>query len=62
MPEGAEQVLVFLAPQATGDFKTLIGAVQGRPGAFVRTSQDLNQATLDSSRLDTLPRAVHCAR
>ncbi|HEY1892510.1 MAG TPA: hypothetical protein VGG63_19090 [Steroidobacteraceae bacterium] len=59
VPEGAGQVLAFLAPQATGDVRTLIGAVQGRPGAFVRTSQDLNQATLDSSRLVAYLRAVH---
>ncbi|HEX4268224.1 MAG TPA: hypothetical protein VHY36_10075 [Steroidobacteraceae bacterium] len=59
VPEGAGQVLVFLAPKATGDVRTLIGAVQGRPGAFVRTSQDLNQAALDSSRLDAYLRAVH---
>jgi hypothetical protein len=59
VPEGAEQVIVFLAPQSSGDLRTLINAVQGRPGAFVRTSQDLNQATLDSSRLDSYLRAVH---
>jgi hypothetical protein len=59
VPEGAGQVLVFLAPKASGDVRTLIGAVQGRPGAFVRTSQDLNQATLDTSRLDAYLRAVH---
>jgi hypothetical protein len=59
VPEGAGQVLLFLAPRASGDFRTLIGAVQGRPGAFVRTSQDLNQATLDSSRLEAYLRAVH---
>ena len=52
MPEGAQQVLVFLAPETGGDFKTLMGAVRGRPGAFVRTSQDLNQAALDRSRLE----------
>ncbi len=52
VPPGAGQVLVFLAPQTGGDFRTLVGAVRGRPGAFVRTSQDLNQATLDISRLD----------
>ncbi|MGC2032235.1 MAG: hypothetical protein WA642_19615 [Steroidobacteraceae bacterium] len=52
VPEGAQQVLVFLAPQTGGDFKTLVNAVQGRPGAFVRTSQDLNQAALDRSRLE----------
>jgi hypothetical protein len=52
VPKDAEQMLVFLAPEAGGDFKTLMGAVRGRPGAFVRTSQDLNQAALDRSRLE----------
>ncbi len=51
VPDNAQQVLIFLAPETGGDFKTLIGAVRGRPGAFVRASQDLNQATLDRSRL-----------
>ncbi|MGA7540017.1 MAG: hypothetical protein WBW93_14765 [Steroidobacteraceae bacterium] len=59
VPGGAQQVLVFLAPQSGGDLRTLINAVRGRPGAFVRTSQDLNQATLDSSRLESYLRAVH---
>ncbi len=52
VPAGAQQLLLFLAPHTTGDFKTLRGAVRGRPGAFVRASQDLNQATLDRSRLE----------
>ena len=52
IPKDAQQMLVFLAPESGGDFKTLMGAVRGRPGAFVRTSQDLNQAALDRSRLD----------
>ena len=52
VPQEAQQVLVFLAPETGGDFKTLMGTVRGRPGAFVRTSQDLNQATLDRSRLE----------
>src|SRR5271157_2678846 len=52
VPQAAQQVLVFLAPEAGGDFKTLMGAVRGRPGAFVRASQDLNQAALDRSRLE----------
>ena len=52
VPPDAQQVLVFLAPQTSGDFKTLMSAVRGRPGAFVRTSQDLNQAALDRSRLE----------
>jgi hypothetical protein len=58
VPEGAQQVLVFLAPETGGDFKTLISAVRGRPGAFVRTSQDLNQAALDRSRLERYLAAV----
>lgn len=52
VPEGAQQVLLFLAPETGGDFKTLENAVRGQPGAFVRASQDLNQASLDRSRLD----------
>jgi len=58
VPEGAQQVLVFLAPETGGDFKTLVGAVRGRPGAFVRTSQDLNQAALDRSRLERYLTAI----
>jgi hypothetical protein len=52
VPPGAQQVLLFLAPETGGDFNTLVGAVRGRPGAFVRTSQDLIQAALDRSRLE----------
>ena len=52
IPAEAQQVLLFLAPETSGDFRTVVGAVRGRPGAFVRASQDLNQATLDRSRLD----------
>ncbi|HTY50619.1 MAG TPA: hypothetical protein VMB48_13105 [Steroidobacteraceae bacterium] len=58
VPPEAQQVLVFLAPQTGGDFGTLVDAVRGRPGAFVRASQDLNQATLDRSRLTTYLLAV----
>jgi hypothetical protein len=53
VPQDAQQMLVFLAPQTSGDFKTLVNAVRARPGVFVRTSQDLNQATLDRSRLES---------
>jgi hypothetical protein len=58
VPKDAAQLLVFLAPQTGGDFKTLMSAVRGRPGVFVRTSQDLNQATLDRSRLERYLAAV----
>jgi hypothetical protein len=58
VPAGAQQVVVFLAPKTGGDFKTLVGAVRGKPGAFVRASQDLNQASLDRSRLDAFLAAI----
>jgi hypothetical protein len=70
VPEDAQQALLFLAPETGGDFSTLRAAVRGRPGVFVRASQDLNQASLDRSRLekyladvkaisDADPRALH---
>jgi hypothetical protein len=52
VPQGAQQALLFLAPETGGDFGTLRSAVRGRPGVFVRASQDLNQASLDRSRLE----------
>jgi hypothetical protein len=52
VPQDAQQTLLFLAPETGGDFSTLRSAVRGKPGAFVRASQDLNQASLDRSRLD----------
>ena len=58
VPEGAEQVLLFFAPETGGDFSTLRNAVKGRPGAYVRASQDLHQASLDRARLDAYLAAV----
>jgi hypothetical protein len=58
VPDGAQQVMLFLAPATGGDFPTLRNAVQGRPGAFVRAAQDLAQASLDHSRLDTYLAAI----
>jgi len=52
VPLDAQQALLFLAPETGGDFNTLRNAVRGRPGAFVRASQDLNQASWDRSRLE----------
>jgi hypothetical protein len=58
VPEGAEQALLFLAPETGGDFSSLRSAVRGKPGAFVRASQDLERASLDRSRLDAYLTAV----
>jgi hypothetical protein len=70
VPRDAQQTLLFLAPETGGDFGTLRTAVRGKPGAFVRASQDLNQASLDRLRLEkylsevketseTDPKALH---
>ena len=52
VPDEAQQALIFLAPETGGDFSTLRAAVRGRPGAFVRSAQDLQQASWDRLRLD----------
>jgi hypothetical protein len=52
VPEGAEEALVLLAPDTGGAFSTLRSAVRGKPGAFVRAAQDLEQASLDRARLE----------
>ena len=58
VPKGAEQALLFLAPETGGDFNTLRTTVRGKPGAFVRATQDLDRASLDRSRLDLYLSAV----
>lgn len=52
VPKEAEEAVIFLAPDTGGAFSTLRRAVRGKPGAFVRAAQDLQQASLDRSRLD----------
>ncbi len=52
VPEGAEEAMVFLAPDTGGAYSTLRTAVRGKPGAFVRAAQDLEQASLDRQRLE----------
>jgi hypothetical protein len=59
VPDGALQLLVFFAPETGGDFKTLVDAVQGRPGSFVRAAQELHQAALDRLRLEQYLNALH---
>jgi hypothetical protein len=52
VPQEAQQALIFLAPETGGGFSTLRSAVRGRPGAFVRSVQDLEAASWDRMRLD----------
>jgi len=58
IPAGAQHLVLFLAPSTGGDFNTLHNAVAARPGAFVRASQDLEQASLDRSRYNTYLAAI----
>jgi len=58
VPSGAQQAVLFLAPETGGDFNTLRSTVRGKPGAFVRASQDLNRASLVRLRLDAYLNAV----
>jgi hypothetical protein len=58
VPEGAEEAIVFLAPDTGGAYSTLRTAVRGKPGAFVRAAQDLEQASLDRQRLEKYLEAV----
>ncbi|MBS1798663.1 MAG: hypothetical protein JSS95_02430 [Acidobacteria bacterium] len=52
VPEEAQQAILFLAPETGGDFSTLRSAVQGRPGIFVRASQDLSEAGFEQARIE----------
>lgn len=58
VPQDAEQAVVLLAPDTGGAFSTLRTAVRGKPGAFVRAAQDLEQVSLDRSRLEAYLEAV----
>jgi hypothetical protein len=52
VPAEAQQALLFMAPETGGDFNTLKSAVRGRPGAFVRASQDLIEAGFEEARIE----------
>src|SRR5215469_336475 len=52
VPKEAQQAVLFLAPETGGDFSTLKSAVRGRPGIFVRASQDLAEAGFEQSRIE----------
>ena len=58
VPNEAEQALMFIAPETGGDFSTLRNAVEGRPGTFVRASQDLNEASFEQSRIERYVQAL----
>jgi len=52
VPDEAQQAILFLAPETGGDFGTLRSTVRGRPGIFVRASQDLAEAGFEQARIE----------
>ena len=52
VPAEAQEAVLFLAPETGGDFSTLKSAVTGRPGVFVRASQDLAEAGFEQARIE----------
>ncbi|MEC3947989.1 hypothetical protein [Sphingobium sp. HWE2-09] len=58
VPKGARQMVLFLVPDTGGAEGVLSDAVRGKPGEFVRATQDLNQASLDRTRLDAFMAAI----
>lgn len=58
VPEGARQMVLFLVPDTNGAYGTIADAVRGRPGEFVRATQELNQASLDRARLNAFMTAI----
>lgn len=58
VPKGARQLILFLVPESGGAAGAIADAVRGKPGEFVRATQDLNQASLDRARLDSFMGAI----
>ena len=52
VPNEAQQAIMFIAPQTGGDFKTLRSAVKGKPGLFIRSDADLNEASFEQQRIE----------
>lgn len=58
VPKGARQLVLLMVPDTGGAEGVLLDAVRGKPGEFVRAGQDLNQASLDHSRLTAFMGAI----
>lgn len=52
VPDHARQLVLFMVPDTGGDLSTISDAIRGRPGEFVRVTQDINKASLDRTRLN----------
>ena len=53
VPSGANQGLLFLAPDSGGGFSTLRNTVRRQPNLFLRVSQDMTKATAEQGRLNS---------
>ncbi|MBH1997631.1 MAG: hypothetical protein I8H96_00695 [Sphingomonadaceae bacterium] len=58
VPADARQLVLFMVPDTGGDFGTIADAVRGKPGEFVRVTQDINHASLDRSRLNAFAAGI----
>ncbi|MFC4594940.1 hypothetical protein [Sphingobium tyrosinilyticum] len=58
VPDHARQLVLFMVPDTGGDLGTISDAIRGRPGEFVRVTQDINKASLDRSRLNAFIRGI----
>jgi hypothetical protein len=61
VPEGAEQLVLFVVPETGGGFDAVVDTVQRQPGAFVRAAVELNQASRDRARLELFLDGIHDA-
>jgi hypothetical protein len=61
VPVGAEEAIMFVAPQTGGDFRTLRSAVRGHPGLFIRADADLNEASFEQERIERYLAAMKTA-
>ncbi|WP_260928099.1 hypothetical protein [Novosphingobium sp. 9] len=58
VPKGARQMVLLMVPDTGGAEGVLRDSVRGKPGEFVRVGQELNQASLDHSRLEAFMAAI----
>lgn len=52
VPDGAQRVLLFVAPETGGDFDSLRSVVKNNPGLFLRASDSLFKASLEQQRIE----------
>jgi hypothetical protein len=59
VPKGAEQLVLFVVPETGGGFDAVVDTVRRQPGAFVRASIELSQASRDRARLELFLDGIH---